>query len=243
MRGFRAACGWPAGRRLPVGRCVHCTWGLRACSEAPIPAFPQRGKGPIPPVRKGRALIRPIAAALSLLIAAGAALAQPKPQTLAACAACHGTDGNAPVAQFPSIAGQPRTFLENQLVLVREGLRDIPAMKEVMAGIDDAQIVELAKHYAAQPAKAPALTVNADKQRLGSQLATRMLCGTCHLADYAGQNQVPRLARQNEPYLLSSMKQFRDNPGPGRDTIMAATLRGLSDAELDQLAHYLATFK
>jgi cytochrome c553 len=39
------------------------------------------------------------------------------------------------------------------------------------------------------------------------------------------------------------MKQFRDNPGPGRDTIMAAVLYGLSDADLANLAHYLATFK
>jgi cytochrome c553 len=38
------------------------------------------------------------------------------------------------------------------------------------------------------------------------------------------------------------MKQFRDNPGPGRDTIMAATLRGLSDADVANLAHYFANF-
>ena len=52
-----------------------------------------------------------------------------------------------------------------------------------------------------------------------------------------------RLAGQDEPYLVQSMKQFRDQPGPGRDTIMAATLRGLSDDELAQLAHHLAHFK
>ena len=46
-----------------------------------------------------------------------------------------------------------------------------------------------------------------------------------------------------ETYLRQSMKQLRDRPGPGRDTIMAATLRGLSDDELGQLAHHLAHFK
>ncbi len=193
-------------------------------------------------------IARRLAAAV-LLISAGLAAglspaqAQPRAQTLAACAACHGEGGNAPVAIFPSIAGQPRTFIENQLVLIREGLRDIPAMKPVMTGMGDAEIVELAKHFAAQPVKPQAAPVRSDKVRQGAQLAAKLLCGTCHLADYAGQNQVPRLAGQNEPYLLASMKQFRDNPGPGRDTIMAATLRGLSDAELDQLAHYLAGFR
>ena len=52
-----------------------------------------------------------------------------------------------------------------------------------------------------------------------------------------------RLAGQREDYLLAAMTQLRDNPGPGRDTIMAATLRGLSDADLGALAHHLATFK
>jgi cytochrome c553 len=39
------------------------------------------------------------------------------------------------------------------------------------------------------------------------------------------------------------MKQFRDHPGPGRDTIMAASLYGLKDEHLADLAHFLAHFK
>ena len=39
------------------------------------------------------------------------------------------------------------------------------------------------------------------------------------------------------------MKQFRDHPGPGRDTIMAASLYGFKDADLADLAHYLAHFR
>ena len=87
------------------------------------------------------------------------------------------------------------------------------------------------------------MPVNQEKARLGAVTASKMLCGTCHLPDYSGQKQVPRLAGQDEAYLAQSMKQFRDNPGPGRDTIMAASLYGLSDADLANLASYLATFK
>ena len=185
---------------------------------------------------------------LAALAAAGslalAAAAQPRPERLAACAACHGPGGNAPSAEMPSLAGQPKLFIENQLVLIREGLRDVPAMKAAMAGIDDAEIASLASYFAAQAPPAPAAgPLQPDKLRLGAETARLRLCGTCHLADYAGQNQVPRLAGQNEAYLRQSMRQFRDSPGPGRDTIMAATLRGLSDADLDNLAHYLARFR
>ncbi|HVG05082.1 MAG TPA: c-type cytochrome [Burkholderiaceae bacterium] len=183
-----------------------------------------------------------IASSLLLLHSAGAAQ-QPLPATVATCNACHGPGGNSQIPLTPSLAGQPKLFVENQLVLIREGLRDVPQMKEIVAGMSDETIVALAQHYAAQaPASKPG-ALNAEKTRLGAATASKMLCGTCHLSDYKGQNQVPRLAGQDETYLVHSMKQFRDHPGPGRDTIMAAVLYGLTDADLANMAHYLSTFK
>jgi cytochrome c553 len=180
------------------------------------------------------------------LLTASQAVAQPTPPapaTLAVCGSCHGADGNSPSPAIPSIAGQPRVFIENQLVVIREGLRDVPVMKDSVARLSDEEIVALARHYAEQPLKPPAVKVDAAKARRGAELSRKTLCGTCHLPDYAGQQQVPRLAGQHEDYLLLAMKSFRDHPGPGRDTIMAASLYGLKDADLSDLAHYLAAFK
>jgi cytochrome c553 len=36
------------------------------------------------------------------------------------------------------------------------------------------------------------------------------------------------------------MRKFRDAPPPGSDTIMSATLYGVSDADIRALAHFLA---
>ena len=159
------------------------------------------------------------------------------------CGGCHGGNGQSTIAGTPSLAGQPKLFIENQLVIIREGLRDVPVMKPFVTGLSDGDIGALAAHYAALAPKAPAAVPQPDKAKAGAALAQRLLCGSCHLPSYAGQQQVPRLAGQDEAYLLLAMKQFRDNPGPGRDTIMAATLRGLSDEELAQLAQHLAHFK
>jgi cytochrome c553 len=183
----------------------------------------------------------PAAASLLLLLPLAAG-AQPKPETLAACAACHGPNGNSQVPQFPSLAGQPGVFVENQLVLIREGMREVPAMKDVLTGMSDETIVALARYFAEQKPAPKKGTVRPESGRAGEELSKKMLCGTCHRSDYSGQNQVPRLAGQQEAYLLAVMMQFRDNPGPGRDTIMAATLRGLSDADVANLAHYFANF-
>lgn len=192
--------------------------------------------------RRRRSIARRAAALAAASLLLSAATAAPPSETLATCDACHGPGGNSPVPQTPSLAAQPRLFIENQLVLIREGLRDVPEMKGALDGVGDAAISALATHYAAQPLTAAPAPADAEKVRRGEQLSRTLLCGTCHLADYRGQQQVPRLAGQNEAYLLHSMKQFRDDPGPGRDTIMASTLRGLSDLDLSSLAHYFARF-
>ena len=176
----------------------------------------------------------------ALLLTTGACVQAQQPPRLELCVACHGPQGNSQVPQFPSLAGQPRIFLENQLVLIREGLRDIPPMKGVLDGLDDAALIELAKYYAAQtPAPMPG-AVDAARYQRGKELAKTALCGTCHLPAHQGRDQVPRLASQQEQFLRDVMKEYRDKPGPGRDTVMAAALYGINDAQLKDLAHFFA---
>lgn len=168
-----------------------------------------------------------------------------QPQKLELCVACHGPQGNSPNPLIPSLAGQPKVFLENQLVIIREGLRDIPQMKGLLDDLKDADLIVLASYFSAQAPVRPAPTsaLNAETYQRGKDIARGMLCGTCHLPDYSGRQQIPRLAGQHETFLLFAMKQFRDHAGPGRDTIMSASLYGLKDADLADLAHFLAHFK
>jgi cytochrome c553 len=168
----------------------------------------------------------------------------PAPEALLAlCMACHGAGGISQVPTTPSLAGQPQLFIENQLVLIREGMREVPEVQGMLKDVSDADIVALAQYFNAQKPPAPPASAKADAYRRGQAVASRALCGTCHLPDYAGRQQIPRLAGQPEPFLLQSMKQFRDKPARGRDTIMAAALYGLKDDELADVAHYLSHFR
>lgn len=163
------------------------------------------------------------------------------PARAAQCAACHGDKGVSQIPTIPSLAAQPKTFIENQLVLIREGLRDVPAMKGSLDGASDAELVALATYFSAQAAPAPARgRVDQASLERGKELAKSALCGTCHLPQYQGRDQVPRLASQQEQFLLDVMKEYRDKPGPGRDTVMAAALYGVTDGQLKDLAHFLA---
>ena len=162
---------------------------------------------------------------------------------LQVCGACHGSDGNSRIAGTPSLAGQPATFLENQLVMIREGMRDIPAMKGQLDGVNDATIIAIAKFYANSPAVSQAGLRNPALFEKGQVISKEALCGTCHLPNYVGRDQMPRIAAQREDYLLYSMRQFRSNQAIGRDTIMAASLYGMSDDDLKAIAHYLSQLK
>jgi cytochrome c553 len=188
-----------------------------------------------------RHLFRIAAAALSC----GAAAAQPLPGPLqakvAVCAACHGADGHASVAGAPHLAGQPRLFLENRLVMMREGLSVVPAMAGLLDGLSDADLASLARHYAAMPLRPARPARDAARAARGAALSQRAFCGSCHLPDYAGREQIPRLAGQREEYLLQSMRDFAAGRTGGRDTLMSNALQGLSDADLQDLAHHLAT--
>ena len=162
----------------------------------------------------------------------------------APCVACHGADGNSSTPGIPSIAGQPKIFIENQLILFREGLRRSPQMEPAVQGLTDKEIVQLALHYAALPAR-PAATDAPDPARAkqAQALAQKLHCGSCHLPDFRGREQMPRLAGQREEYLVESMLAYRDNRRTGGDTIMAGTLYGVADADIRVLAHYLARLK
>ena len=179
---------------------------------------------------------------LGFIFAVNTAAAQsPSAQTLQLCAACHGDKGNSQMPGSPSLAGQPRVFIENQLVMIREGLREVAQMKGLLADMKDEEFTALANYFSQQKIQPQTIARDTSKVARGAVLSKRGNCGSCHLPDYAGRDQMPRLAGQREDFLLSSMKEFRDGRATGRDTIMAATLRGLSDADLTDLAHYLAT--
>jgi len=157
------------------------------------------------------------------------------------CAACHGPGGNSTTAGVPSIAGHPKLFLENQLVLFREELRKSEQMLPVVRGLKDAEIIKLAEHFAKLPARSMEQGLpDAKLMNTGKAKAKALRCGICHLSNFQGQNQIPRLAGQREEYLESEMRAYRDGKRSGGDTIMAATLYGVKDDEIKALAHFLS---
>jgi cytochrome c553 len=129
------------------------------------------------------------------------ALSMPVVERIPACGPCHGADGNSRIKNMPSLAGQPEFFLLNQLILMREGVRRIEAMAPFVKDLTDADAEALAKHFnklAPQPSGEP---IDPALVERGAKIAAQRRCGSCHLPTLAGQDQMPRLAKQRIDYL------------------------------------------
>jgi cytochrome c553 len=158
----------------------------------------------------------------------------------AACDACHGAAGRAPLPGTPTLAGQQAEFLVLQLILLREGLRDVPQMAGMLKGWPDRDLQDVAAHYNARQPLRDDGKRDSQLQERGAGLAKSLGCNSCHGGDFRGQQHVPRIAGQREDYLIASLTAYRDNKRTGVDTSMNAAMYGATDADIRALAHYLA---
>nr|WP_246503964.1 c-type cytochrome [Plastoroseomonas arctica] len=158
------------------------------------------------------------------------------------CAQCHGANGRSQTPTIPSLAGQPAEFITIQMILLREGLRDAPVMAPFAANLPDQVIEDLAAYFATLPPGPPEERRPRDGALFaaGQALSGPRRCATCHVADYGGRNQIPRIAAQREEYLETAMIAYRDGTRAGPDTQMNGAVVGLTDAQIAALAHYLS---
>jgi len=92
-------------------------------------------------------------AAIAAMLAAGPAAAQDAGRYLAGnCANCHGTDGVS-AGGIPSLAGQPKAYMVEQLMEFKAGKRPSTIMGQLSKGYTDQQIDMLAEFFSKLPRK------------------------------------------------------------------------------------------
>jgi cytochrome c553 len=143
----------------------------------------------------------------------------------------------------PSLAGQPALFLTNQLILMREKLRKSEVMAPFVVGLKDTEIIALAEHYAKLKPEPTEEPVDQTLVVRGKALAAELHCGSCHLPNYEGREQMPRLAHQRIDYLILSLTAYRDGTRSGIDTSMNGAMYGVSEQDIRALAHHAASIR
>lgn len=177
-------------------------------------------------------------------------------ERLAACAACHGEQGEgAPGSEYyPHLAGKPAGYLFAQLQGFRDARRHYPQMVYLMRNWDDAWLARIAQFYAAQPVVAPrhvapdalrgeALVRAETLVRDGDPARELPACSACHGPALTGMEPgVPALAGLPLDYLIAQLGGWltgaRHSIAPD---CMAEVVQHLQPGEIRLLATYIST--
>lgn len=172
------------------------------------------------------------------------------------CSACHGDDGHSPSRNWPSLTGQKpdyvmKTLLDYKQNMRRDHYRKAYVMSRVSSLLDENQMANLAAYYASQPSPPVPPQTNAKLARKGAHLANQgddkrgiAACAGCH--GEHGESGItpdtPALAGQTPEYFIQAMKMYR----AGMRTsdvggVMRLFSKGLTDAEIEALAHHYAS--
>lgn len=172
----------------------------------------------------------------------------------ALCAGCHGADGNSMVPTFPNLAGQGEKYLIKQIA----DFKGMATRKnDTMTGMamtiaTDQDAADLAAFYSTQKLNSTAV---ADDSKLakgreiykGGNLQTGVpACQGCHGPDGAGNTAAgyPQLKGQHADYTMAQLRAFRDGSRSNDDrSVMRSALPRMTDAELEAVAHYIASLK
>jgi cytochrome c553 len=162
-------------------------------------------------------------------------------ERLAPCLACHGEQGQSDHPEVPSLGAQPAFYVMVQLYMFRERLRTVEPMNEMTRGLSDDDLRRMADVIAKLPAPRP-VGEPADPARLerARALIQQHRCNFCHTPNFAGAENVPRLAGQREDYLVKALREYKNNTRRGYDAAMAEVLYAISDEQILDLAYFLA---
>ena len=195
-----------------------------------------------------------VAAAARAAEPSGVPLADTLEQRLAACAACHGKqgEGGREKEYYPRIAGKPAGYLYRQLVNFRDGRRTYPEMVYLTRYMTDEYLQEIANYYTRlkpsfptpiRPSTSPeAIARGATLVKQGDKSKDVPACAACHGASLTGmQPGIPGLIGLYPEYVSAQLGAWQR--GARRATepdCMAKIAAKLSGADAAAVAAYLA---
>jgi cytochrome c553 len=156
----------------------------------------------------------------------------------AACAKCHGEDGNSNIPGTPSLAGQQPHYLVTAIQEYHQGERKTATMKSRLRDSDKLELEKLALYFASQtPAQRAAPS-------FGDPAAgepTSAMCGGCHGArGVSADAETPSLAGQDAQYLVKAIKAYRTTR---QHWGMQRYVAGLSDKDMENIAAFYVVQK
>ena len=156
----------------------------------------------------------------------------------AACAKCHGQDGNSKVSGTPTLAGQQPHYLVAAIQEYHQGNRAKGTARSMLRDSDRLELENLALYFAAQtPVQRSAPPPS--RSAAGEPLSAK--CGGCHGSHGVSTDAAtPSLAGQDFEYLVKAINPYRTSR---RNWGMQRYVAGLGDKDIDSIAAFYAAQK
>ena len=154
----------------------------------------------------------------------------------AACASCHGPDGNSTTPGTPTLAGQQPHYFVAALNEYHAGDRQTPATRAMLRVGGKLEVESLALYYASQiPVKRAA--PSAGDPAAGEPLTG--MCGGCHGArGVSSDAATPSLAGQDGQYLIAAITAYGKTR---RHETMESQVAKLGAHDIENIAAFYAT--
>jgi cytochrome c553 len=154
----------------------------------------------------------------------------------AACAGCHGQDGNSKIPGTPSLAGQQPHYLVAAIQEYHQGDRKAAMMKSMLRDSDKLEVENLALYFSAQaPVKRAAPSHG--NPAAGEPLSA--MCGGCHGSrGVSADASTPSLAGQDPQYLTNAIKAYRKSR---QNWGMQRYVAALSDQDIDNVVAFYSS--
>ncbi|MFY8055666.1 MAG: c-type cytochrome [Limnohabitans sp.] len=164
----------------------------------------------------------------------------------AACAACHGADGNSGSPANPKLAQQHPDYTVKQLQEFKSGKRANAIMSGMAAALSEDDMKNIAAYVGSKKAQSN-FAKDKDLVVLGERIyrggiADRQVpaCSGCHAPNGAGiPSQYPRLAGQHADYTAAQLTAFRDGVRKNNAQMTGVSAK-MNDREIKAVSDYIA---
>lgn len=181
----------------------------------------------------------------------------------AACAACHGADGNSADPQYPKIAGQHETYMARQLALFKDSSRDNAIMLGFSSILTPQDMRDIGAYFATQKALPgiaddSQIAAGPNQGRKFYEIGEALYrggdiergipaCMACHGPSGRGNpgSGYPALGGQHSAYTTLKLTDFRSGLAFGKEangnanTIMVDVAKQLTDEEIASVSSYI----
>ena len=218
-----------------------------------------------------QALLFTLTSAVLSTVVHGEAAVKAGKEKSAACAGCHGENGNSMVATFPKLAQQHPSYLIKQLTAFKEDTRNDPMMSSVAKGLSEQDMAEIAAFYSTQHISQNDMPVlpdddedtggiqtgeketiqsviakGSDLYRNGNLSSEVSACIACHGPHGEGNKPAafPSIKQQHADYLIKTLNDFKSGVRSNNpENMMHMIAQKMTDEEIKAVAYYISMMK